>query len=95
MLDEAGLNRTVLTDADRAKHKAQCAQIVQLVHKSIETLMFIAGSSAFSLSNPLSRYWRDIHVGLRHITNIPMLSYEIYGRNRLGVVPNISPSGAY
>ena len=57
--------------------------------------MFIAGSSAFSLTNPLSRYWRDVHVGLRHITNIPMLSYEIYGRDRLGVKPNISPSGAY
>jgi alkylation response protein AidB-like acyl-CoA dehydrogenase len=93
-LDDAALSGTALTDADRARHKAQCAQIVQLIHKSIETLMFISGSSAFSLTNPLSRYWRDIHVGLRHVTNIPMLSYEIYGRNRLGV-PNISPSGAF
>ncbi len=79
----------------RAKHKAQCAQIVDLIHNSIESLMFISGSSAFLHSNPLSRYWRDIHVGLRHVTNVPMLSYEIYGRDRLGVTPNISPPGAY
>jgi hypothetical protein len=28
------------------------------------------------------------------VQNIPMLGYEIYGRDRLGV-PNISPPGAY
>ncbi len=95
LLDEVALSGRALADGERAKHKAQCAQIVELVHGAIEGLMFIAGSSAFSLTNPLSRYWRDVHVGLRHITNIPMLSYEIYGRDRLGLKPNISPSGAY
>jgi alkylation response protein AidB-like acyl-CoA dehydrogenase len=95
LLDDVALGKAILTDGVRAKHKAQCAQIVELVHASIETLMFISGSSAFALNNPLSRFWRDIHVGLRHVTNIPMLSYEIYGRDRLGVLPNISPSGAY
>jgi 3-hydroxy-9,10-secoandrosta-1,3,5(10)-triene-9,17-dione monooxygenase len=95
LLDEVALANIKLTDAQRAKHKAQCAQIVDLVHNSIESLMFISGSSAFMKTNPLNRYWRDIHVGLRHITNVPMLSYEIYGRDRLGILPNISPPGAY
>jgi alkylation response protein AidB-like acyl-CoA dehydrogenase len=95
LLDECALTGRVLTDRERSQHKAQCAQIVELVHASIESLMFISGSSAFSLGNPLSRYWKDIHVGLRHVTNLPMLSYEIYGRDRLGINPNISPSGAY
>jgi hypothetical protein len=57
--------------------------------------MFIAGSSAFLLSNPLSRYWRDAHVALRHVTNVPLIAYEIYGRDRLGIHPNIAPPGAY
>lgn len=83
------------TDLERSAHKAQCAQVAELIHTSIEKLMFISGSSAFMLSNPLQRYWRDIHVGLRHIANIPQLGYELYGRDRLGVTPNISPSGAY
>ena len=94
-LDEIALTGREFSFAERARHKAQCAQIVGLIHESIESLMFISGSSAFSTANPLSRYWKDCHVGLRHITNVPMLSYEIYGRDLLGVTPNISPPGAY
>ena len=93
-LDEIALSGRAFTFAERARHKAQCAQIVELIHESIEALMFISGSSAFSTTNPLSRYWKDCHVGLRHVTNIPMLSYEIYGRDLLAVA-NISPPGAY
>lgn len=94
-LDAAASQGRKLTQLEAAKHKAQCSTIVELVHASIEKLMFIAGSSAFSLSNPLQRYWRDIHVGLRHVQNIPQLGYEIYGRDRMQVTPNISPPGAY
>jgi 3-hydroxy-9,10-secoandrosta-1,3,5(10)-triene-9,17-dione monooxygenase len=94
-LDDVALTGREFPTLERAKHKAQSAQIVELIHKSIETMMFISGSSAFALSNPLSRYWRDIHVGLRHITNVPFLSYEIYARDRMDVKPNITPVGAY
>ena len=94
-LDTAALQGRKLTPLQAAKHKAQCSMIVELVHASIEKLMFIAGSSAFSLSNPLQRYWRDVHVGLRHVQNIPQLGYEIYGRDRMEITPNISPPGAY
>lgn len=78
-----------------SKQRAQGAQVIQLIHASIEQIMFISGSSAFALSNPLQRYWRDIHVGLRHIQNNPMVGYEIYERDNLGVLPNITPVGAY
>ncbi|MDB5738390.1 MAG: acyl-CoA dehydrogenase [Sphingomonas bacterium] len=95
LLDEIALTGREFPFAERARHKAQCAQIVELIHNVVESLMFISGSSAFALGNPLSRYWKDVHVGLRHVTNIPMLSYEIYGRDRMAVSPNISPPGAY
>lgn len=95
LLDEVSLTSRPFTIPERAQHKARCAQIVQLVHGCIESMMFLSGSSAFSLTNPLSRYWKDVSVGLRHITNIPMLGYEIYGRDRLGISPNISPGGAF
>ncbi len=94
LLDEIGITGREFKISERARHKAQCGQMIELVHKSIEQLMFIAGSSAFALDKPISRFWRDIHVGLRHVQNIPMLSYEIYARDRLGV-PNISPPGAF
>jgi alkylation response protein AidB-like acyl-CoA dehydrogenase len=83
------------TPLDSARNKAACAQVVELIHASVEQLMFIAGSSAFATANPLSRFWKDIHVGLRHVQNIPALGYEIYGRDRLGIEPNLAPVGTY
>lgn len=78
-----------------SRQRAQGAQITTLIHAAVEQIMFISGSSAFALSNPLQRYWRDVHVGLRHIQNNPMVGYEIHGRDRLGALPNITPPGAY
>ena len=93
-LDQAGLTDTELALADKARHRAQCAQMIKLVHEASESLMFLAGSSAFSLDKPISRYWKDLSMGLRHIQNIPTIGYEIYGRNIAGG-DMISPPGAY
>jgi alkylation response protein AidB-like acyl-CoA dehydrogenase len=92
--DQIGLTGTELTIADKARHRAQCAQMVKLVHGASESLMFQAGSSAFMLDKPISRYWKDVSMGLRHIQNIPTIGYEIYGRNIAGG-DMISPPGAY
>lgn len=78
-----------------SKQRAQCAQIIELIHNSIERIMFISTSSAFLLSNPLQKYWRDLHMGIRHIQNVPLIGYEIYGRDTMGALPNITPVGAY
>lgn len=94
-LDAAAAEGRKFTLIEAAAHKAQCSSIVEIVHEAVEKAMFLAGSSAFSLSNPLNRYWRDVHVGLRHVQNVPMLGFEIYGRDRLEISPNISPPGAY
>jgi len=94
-LDEIALTNRPFPIPERAKHKAQCAKVTDMIHEAIEAIMFIGGSSAFLLTNPLSRYWRDVHVGLRHVTNMPMISYEIYGRDRLEISPNIAPPGSY
>jgi hypothetical protein len=66
--------------ANKARHRAQGAQMIQLVHQASESLMFQAGSSAFSLEKPISRYWKDVSMALRHIQNIPTIG---------------SPPGAY
>jgi alkylation response protein AidB-like acyl-CoA dehydrogenase len=92
--DQVGLTGTELTIADKARHRAQCAQMVKLVHSASESLMFQAGSSAFLLEKPISRYWKDVSMGLRHIQNIPTIGYEIYGRDIAGG-DMISPPGAY
>jgi alkylation response protein AidB-like acyl-CoA dehydrogenase len=92
--DQVGLTGTELTLADKARHRAQCAQMIKLVHGASESLMFQAGSSGFMLDKPISRYWKDVSMGLRHIQNIPTIGYEIYGRNLAGG-DMISPPGAY
>jgi len=94
-LDHWALNRKQFDPLTASQHKAKCSMVIELVHASIEKLMFLTGSSAFVLSHPLNRYWRDVHMGLRHVQNIPQLGYEIYGRDRLEVSPNITPPGAY
>ena len=92
--DRVGLTDGELTLEDKARHRAQCAQMIKLVHTASESLMFQAGSSAFSREKPISRYWKDVSMGLRHIQNIPTIGYEIYGRNIAGG-DMISPPGAY
>jgi hypothetical protein len=78
-----------------SRQRALCGQVIQLIHGAIEQIMFISGSSAFALSNPLQRYWRDIHMGMRHIQYSPIIGYEIYGRDNLHALPNLLPPGLY
>ncbi|WP_174522572.1 acyl-CoA dehydrogenase family protein [Novosphingobium lentum] len=94
----AKLDRVALgeefTLAEKAMHRSAGAQMIELVHGASESLMFQAGSSAFSLDKPINRYWRDVSMATRHIQNIPTIGYEIYGRNLAGA-DGISPPGAY
>jgi len=93
-LDEIALTESEYTLEMKAIHRAQCAQVITMIHSASEALMFLAGSSAFSLDKPISRYWRDISMGLRHVQNIPNIGWEIYGRSISGASP-IAPPGAY
>tara|TARA_R110001606_G_scaffold156044_11_gene298757 strand:+ start:3958 stop:5187 length:1230 start_codon:yes stop_codon:yes gene_type:complete len=93
-LDQVALTDGELSVEDKTRHRAQGAQMIELIHRTSESLMFQAGSSAFSLDKPINRYWRDVSMALRHIQNIPTIGYEIYGRNIAGG-DMISPPGAY
>jgi alkylation response protein AidB-like acyl-CoA dehydrogenase len=92
-LDAVGYGAELTLEA-KARGRGQCAKLIEMIHQASESLMFQAGSSAFSLDKPISRYWKDVSMGLRHIQNIPTIGYEIYGRGIAGADP-ISPPGAY
>jgi alkylation response protein AidB-like acyl-CoA dehydrogenase len=92
-LDRVGLGEE-FSLAEKARHRAAGAQMIELIHGASESLMFLAGSSAFSLDKPINRYWRDVSMGVRHIQNIPTIGYEIYGRSTTDADP-ISPPGSY
>ena len=92
-LDRVGMGED-FSLAEKARHRAAGAQMIELIHGASESLMFLAGSSAFSFDKPINRYWRDVSMGLRHIQNIPTIGYEIYGRDLAAADP-ISPPGSY
>ncbi len=92
-LDAVGFGAELTLEA-KARSRAQCATMIELIHQASESLMFQAGSSAFALDKPICRYWKDVSMGLRHIQNIPTIGYEIYGRILTGA-DAISPPGAY
>lgn len=94
-LDAAALERRALSLADRARLKGEHAVAFELISASVEKIMHIAGSGAFMTKNDLQRFWRDIGVGTRHIAFLPQLGYEVYGRNLLGIEPNMIPPGLY
>ncbi len=92
-LDRVGEGES-FTVEEKAQHRSAGAQMIQLVHRASESLMFQSGSSGFALDKPINRYWRDVSMAVRHIQNIPAIGYEIYGRNLAGA-DAISPVGAY
>jgi alkylation response protein AidB-like acyl-CoA dehydrogenase len=90
-VDAAALARQMLPSVDRARNKVQASFAVQLLAEAFDKMMFLAGSSAFNRTNPMSRFWTDFSLAARHIANIPNVGYEVYGRALLGVEPNIVP----
>ena len=93
-IDAAALERRMLEPAERAELKADSALANELIVAAAEQLMFLSGSSAFFLTNELSRFWKDINVAARHVTNPPNIGYEVHGRALLGM-PNIILGEAY
>jgi alkylation response protein AidB-like acyl-CoA dehydrogenase len=66
--------------------RLQAAQgfAVRMIRQAAERLMDIGGASAFAMSNPLQRAWRDIALGSRHAFVNTSQSLELYGRHLAG-----------
>ncbi|MDB5686596.1 MAG: hypothetical protein JWR77_1185, partial [Rhizorhabdus sp.] len=94
-LDQAAIERRVLTERERAANKAKANHAILMLQEAAQTLMNVAGSSAFNHANPAARYWRDFNMVSRHFGNIPNVGYEIYGRSLLGVTPSAAPPHMY
>jgi alkylation response protein AidB-like acyl-CoA dehydrogenase len=94
LLDAAAIEKRPLQYAERALLRGETGIFAKTLISSLETLMSLAGSSAFMLSSPAQRFWRDFNISARHgILNID-LNFEVYGKQLLGVDPNIIPRAA-
>jgi 3-hydroxy-9,10-secoandrosta-1,3,5(10)-triene-9,17-dione monooxygenase len=94
-LDQAALDRRVLTERERAVNKAEANYAIQILGQAVDSLMYVAGSSGFNNSNPAARYWRDFNMLARHFGNIPNIGYEVLGRSILGISPSAVPPHMY
>jgi len=94
ILDEGALTERVFTPLERAQQKARVSVVVEMLAAAMDRIMFVAGSSAFSRTGVLERFWRDVNVATRHMIYIPDTGYEVLGRTVLGVEPNIIPPSA-
>jgi alkylation response protein AidB-like acyl-CoA dehydrogenase len=91
MIDDAACARQLLDVGQRSEIRVGGAIAIDLLQKAVDQLMNLAGSSAFTLANPIQRYWRDFSVGSRHAALSPGVGFEVHGRQLLGVDPNIVP----
>jgi alkylation response protein AidB-like acyl-CoA dehydrogenase len=87
--DDCARARRSMSYEERCALRGENAIATDLLIVAVEKLMDLAGSSAYSLTSPAQRFWRDFSVAMRHGVYNTDLAYEVYGKQLLGVRPNI------
>lgn len=64
--------------------------IVNQCRESVDMLLDLHGSSGLALASPLQRFWRDLHMGTRHMRFTPYWLVEEYGLRLAGHQPGAS-----
>jgi 3-hydroxy-9,10-secoandrosta-1,3,5(10)-triene-9,17-dione monooxygenase len=91
-IDTAAGRHQQMSPFDRAQSRAQTSFAAHLLIEAVGRLVAVAGSWAFAESNQVQQFWRDINVAASHAILIPRVGYEIFGRDLLGISPNIAAS---
>jgi alkylation response protein AidB-like acyl-CoA dehydrogenase len=68
------------TPVRRAGLKMELVTAAREAREAVDRLLDLHGSSGFAGSNPLQRFWRDLHVGTRHVRLTPYLAAEDHDR---------------
>jgi alkylation response protein AidB-like acyl-CoA dehydrogenase len=71
----------------RARVRADASRAAGQVVEAINVLLNVHGSAGLVDASPLQRVWQDANVAARHVSLIPGISYEVYGKALLGL-PN-------
>jgi len=69
----------------RAMNRGFVALCARMLRKAADQLMDMLGSSGFAMTTPGQRYWRDYCNVARHVSYMPDVGMEVYGRALLGV----------
>lgn len=90
-IDNAAMEARQMSYDERARLRGFIGLVVDLLQPTVDDLMNQLGSSAFADKHVAQRYWRDFGSGIRHAVFHGDSSYEIAGRQILGVEPNLVP----
>lgn len=90
-IDRAAMDKRILSYAECAQMRGLVGVAVDTLTEQVDKLMSLAGSSAFAEANAAQRLWRDFSAAARHAVFYSDSHYEVYGRQLLGVEPNLVP----
>lgn len=91
LADSAAESRRQLDMVERSMTGAKAGLVTELLSHCTDRLMDLSGSSGFADASAAQRYWRDYHMGSRHIIFNRDLAYEILGQRLLGFEEMIVP----
>ncbi|MDZ7885582.1 MAG: acyl-CoA dehydrogenase family protein [Mycobacterium sp.] len=80
----------VLDRVTRARCRADAGHASENLRRAADMLMSIGGAGGFATASRNQQFYRDIQVGSRHafVNSRPL--YEAYGREAMGLSPNIT-----
>lgn len=87
---DAALVGAPLSLRERSGLRMDLVAAIEGARAAMSRLLDLCGSSGFSASHPLQRYWRDLETGSRHVQFNPFLTREDYGRLAVGIESPVS-----
>jgi alkylation response protein AidB-like acyl-CoA dehydrogenase len=87
---DAALAGDPLSLRERSALRMDMVAAIELARAAMSRLLDLSGSSAFSASHPLQRYWRDLETGSRHVQFNPFITREDFGRLAVGLESPVS-----
>ncbi|MER6345278.1 hypothetical protein ACWC10_38190 [Streptomyces sp. NPDC001595] len=75
---------------ERSALRTDMVAAIEHSRAAMSRLLDLNGTSGFSWTHPLQRYWRDMETGSRHVQFNPFLTREDYGRLIVGVESPVS-----
>ncbi|KOG12612.1 MULTISPECIES: hypothetical protein [Streptomyces] len=75
---------------ERSALRMDMVAAIEDARAAMSRLLDLNGSSGFSESHPLQRYWRDMETGSRHVQFNPFITREDYGRLAVGIESPVS-----
>jgi alkylation response protein AidB-like acyl-CoA dehydrogenase len=83
-IDQILRERSQLDYKNRAAYRGFVALSARMLRLAADHLMDMLGSSGFAMAMPGQRYWRDYCTVARHVSYMPDVGMEVYGRQLLG-----------